>query len=63
MTGGPSYVNQLGLGKGHWNLATSSTEVEIPPPYGDDDDDDDDIVPSKKLKSTNTCSHAPTSSQ
>ena len=29
----PFYTNQLGLGKRHWNLETSSAVVEFPPPY------------------------------
>ena len=27
------HFNQLGLGKRHWNLETSSAVVEYPPPY------------------------------
>ena len=29
----PFHTNQLGLGKKHWNLETSSAVVEFPPPY------------------------------
>ena len=29
----PFHTNQLGLGKRHWNLETSSAVVEFPPPY------------------------------
>ena len=28
----PFYTNQLGSGKRHWNLETSSAVVEFPPP-------------------------------
>ena len=31
--GMPFHINQLGLGKRHWNLETSSAVVEFPPPY------------------------------
>ena len=33
----PFYTNQLGLGKGHWNLETSSAVVEFPSPYHRDE--------------------------
>ena len=29
----PFHTNQLGLGKRHWNLETSSAVVEFPPLY------------------------------
>ena len=29
----PFHTNQLGLGKRHWNLETTSAVVEFPPPY------------------------------
>ena len=31
--GMPFHTNQLGIGKRHWNLETSSAVVEFPPPY------------------------------
>ena len=43
----PFHTNQLGLGKRHWNLETSSAVVEFPPPYLDDDDDDEEFITQK----------------